>query len=497
MARRKRLLDDGDDSDSNASEQDYDFGGDPDTREERDLFENPYRKRRRTTGKDDATYGIFAEDSEDEGFGKGRKPTTSKRSDWAKAPAFVSGDKSVELDDPMQLSSDFGQKEVGSTSGEEDKINDSDGSEGEGEIPEAAEYSDESEPSRTPSPRVRMEDEEDEPETRPRLGGIGSRGGIGKPSSQHPSFAGAGIGSKPSNTVSPPDDGGPFRASPTPGPIPSAFASRSQSFMREVRPPPKPAALPVSEMAHFQRLQSTFGAKMLAKMGWKAGSGLGVEGEGIVTPVETKLRPQKMGIAFKGFKEKTEQAKLEARRRGEDVSDDEDEKTKRMKKKVKEAEKKRSDVWKRPKKVKTKVEHKTYEQILEEAGEGALAAGVGQIIDARGPVVCFYIFLDSMSSLMHPSIQLQEVSLADISLNTWTPTNDPTRIPEVRHNVRLIADACKSDLDSLAREAKALQERKKFVISEDARLRKQVQDETERTYCSSLSTYRSLNVLFQ
>ena len=95
----------------------------------------------------------------------------------------------------------------------------------------------------------------------------------------------------------------------------------------------------------------------------------------------------------------------------------------------------------------------------------------------------WYVFLKhvSMSNLWHPSIQLQEVSsLADISLNTWTPTNDPTRIPEVRHNVRLIADACKSDLDGLAREAKALQERKKFVISEDARLRKQVQDETER-----------------
>jgi len=476
MARRKRLLDDGDDSESNASEQDHDFDGDPDTKEERDLFENPYRKRRRTTGKDDATYGIFAEDSEDEGFRKGRKPTTSKRSDWAKAPAFVSGDQPLKLDDPMQLSSDLGQKEVGSASGEEEKTDDSDGSEGEDEKPEAAEYSDQSEPFRAPSPRVRMEDEEDEPETRPRLGGIGSRGGIGKPSSQRPSFAAAGIGSKPSNTVSPP-----FRASPTPDPIPSAFATRSQSFMREARPSPKPAALPVSEMAHFQRLGSTFGAKMLAKMGWKAGSGLGVEGEGIVTPVETKLRPQKMGIAFKGFKEKTDQSKLEARRRGEDVSDDEDEKTKRMKKKVKEAEKKRSDVWKRPKKVKTKVEHKTYEQILEEASEGAPAAGVGQIIDARGPVVCLSCTYFKMSNSWHPSIQLQEVSsLADISLNTWTPTNDPTRIPEVRHNVRLIADACKSDLDGLAREAKALQERKKFVISEDARLRKQVQDETER-----------------
>jgi hypothetical protein len=58
-------------------------------------------------------------------------------------------------------------------------------------------------------------------------------------------------------------------------------------------------------------------------------------------------------------------------------------------------------------------------------------------------------------------------------------TNDPTRIPEVRHNVRLIADACKTDLDGLAREAKSLQERKTFVIAEDARLRKKIEDEAE------------------
>lgn len=49
----------------------------------------------------------------------------------------------------------------------------------------------------------------------------------------------------------------------------------------------------------------------------------------------------------------------------------------------------------------------------------------------------------------------------------------------MRHNIRLIADACKTDLDGLAREAKALQERKKFVITEDVRLRKRVEDEAE------------------
>lgn len=79
-------------------------------------------------------------------------------------------------------------------------------------------------------------------------------------------------------------------------------------------------------------------------------------------------------------------------------------------------------------------------------------------------------------------------SLADVSLNSWSPSNDPTRIPEVRHNIRLIADVCKSDLDNLAREAKALAERKKWITTEDARLRKKVEDEAERKEASDISS---------
>ena len=73
------------------------------------------------------------------------------------------------------------------------------------------------------------------------------------------------------------------------------------------------------------------------------------------------------------------------------------------------------------------------------------------------------------------------MSIADVSLNAWSPSSDATRIPEVRYNVRLIADACKSDLDGLAREAKALDERKKYSTSQDVRLRKMVADEAECT----------------
>jgi len=91
-----------------------------------------------------------------------------------------------------------------------------------------------------------------------------------------------------------------------------------------------------------------------------------------------------------------------------------------------------------------------------------------------------FLFISSPLILISDFQPREVSSLADISLNSWSPSNDPTRIPEVRHNIRLIADACKSDLDGLAREAKALTERKSWITSEAARLWKKVDDEAER-----------------
>ncbi|KAJ7625563.1 GC-rich sequence DNA-binding factor-like protein-domain-containing protein [Roridomyces roridus] len=467
MARRKRIMDDGDDSDASAGSDNDDF--DPnesqDARAARNLFENPYQRKRRRVSDEDDEDGLEADLQP--------RRTASRRNNWTKAPAFVSGDTSkMDVD---------GEEDGGEEDGGEEDGSDDD--------------SDDSETSRPPSPRVREEEDEDE---QPRVGGLGSKpadepmpmfgaskGGIGssRGASSTSAFSKAGLGSAFAKTglaafskggddapaSSTPARGGIGSASqPAPAPsgddFPSSFGMRSKpSFVRNASSSRSATPLSTSEQAHFNKIQGTIGARLLSKMGWQAGTGLGVDGEGIVTPVESKLRPQKMGMGFRGFKEKTEQSRAEARRRGEAVSDEEQTPAvRRAKKNQKEAQEKRSDVWKRPKKVKTKVEHKTYEQILAEAGQELPASSsLGQIIDATG------------------AVPREVSSLADVSLNTWSPSNDPTRIPEVRHNIRLIADACKNDLDGLAREAKALDERKKWIANEDARLRKKVEEEAD------------------
>jgi tuftelin-interacting protein 11 len=518
MPRRKHQFLEDDDSDSSeGSEFDVNLDdNDPDVRAERALFENSH-KRRRKNGKEDAIYGVFGSDSEDEGHGGlGSK---RKRSDWTKAPAFVAKGK-VDLEKDMEAQED----EAGE--GEQEVVDEADGVDSSDDDIEQAEYAEDDEDedgfTAPPSPRIR-DQEEDEPPERPVVAGLGStraepeppmqnftRGGIGSSKGGIGSkggidstkggfgnstrlgsatvgmgFTKGGIGS----TSSAPSE--PTIASPAPtklastSELPTAFgdngAPRAQrSFLRSgTSSTSKPSTpLPAHEQAHFNKIGSTLGAQMLAKMGWQTGTGLGATGEGIVIPIESKLRPKKMGIAFKGYREKTEQSKLEAKRRGEVVSDDEEEVRPGQKKKG-DAKEKRSDAWKKPKKVKTRVEHKTYEQIVAEAGQEPAASGIGQIIDATGKTVnAAHIFL---SHLTQASCQPREVaSLADISLSSWTPSTDPTRIPEVRHNLRLIVDVCKNDLNGLAREAKALEERKRFIAQENIRLQKKLTDEAER-----------------
>ena len=79
---------------------------------------------------------------------------------------------------------------------------------------------------------------------------------------------------------------------------------------------------------------NSFAARMMAKMGYVPGRGLGSQGQGILAPIEVKLRPQGVGVG--AIREKTEQARAEARRaaslRGEVLSESESEKERKARK---------------------------------------------------------------------------------------------------------------------------------------------------------------------
>lgn len=197
--------------------------------------------------------------------------------------------------------------------------------------------------------------------------------------------------------------------------------------------------LPGPGFAQFNKHSKGFGQKMLEKMGWSVGKGLGADGEGIVNPVETKLRPARMGLSFRGFDERTTQAKLEAKaRRGEVSSEDEEEQEQELKGKRRNAWKSESSPSssreQSQRKRKPKTIYKTAAEILAETEQQQIPLSQQKVIDMTGP-------------------SSREINLADIK-RTDSPTlmEVTTRLPELQHNLRLMVDLSRADLENLSRE---------------------------------------------
>lgn len=441
MGRRKKdFLSDGSDSDSSAalgSDGGYDSQEDADSKAERRLFEHRH-KRPRTgqNGKDAAWEGIFGEEEAPRprqtrgGLGArgGGKGASSSRTDWTKAPSFVPKSATAATEEAAEP--------TGGDTESDRNLDDSDGSSDESE----------DEPSRAPSPRVREDDEEDAPRN-PGMGGLGFRASA--------AFSAA-AGSTPPISQS---------ASATPEPEKvsafgkSAAAMRSHidstqrsNFQPSRSSTPKPTVkaheLSNAEKTHFNKIANDFGARMLAKHGWAPGKGLGANEDGRAVPVAVGKVMRGAGIQS-GMR--TEDSKREARRRGELVEDE----PKPTKAKAAKAKKEAvaRDSWQTKKQVKIKVEHRTYEQLVAEQPD-SFRPGVGLVLDARGG-------------------ELKAVeSLSELSLSGWTPTSDTTKLPELRHNLRLILDVAKGDVNNLVKEGKSINERRQWSTRDEERANK-------------------------
>ncbi|KAJ3271829.1 Tuftelin-interacting protein 11 [Terramyces sp. JEL0728] len=172
----------------------------------------------------------------------------------------------------------------------------------------------------------------------------------------------------------------------------------------------------------FNKHGKGFGLKMLLKQGYVPGQGLGKDGAGIATPIEVNLRPQGAGLGM--VEEKTKSTKKQEAKQVKQVN---------------------LPSWKKSVK-RRKPKYKTAQQLIQE-----------QVESGTVPVTA-----QPTTTKIRDMTGKEEKIVTDMSELVMEKEESTVRLPELRHNMKLITDLCQNELLHIARQNRieiAMQER--------------------------------------
>ena len=229
----------------------------------------------------------------------------------------------------------------------------------------------------------------------------------------------------------------------------------------------KPATAPAG--AAFEAHTRGIGSKLLEKMGYKPGQGLGRDGTGVAEAIQTKLRPKNMGMGYNEFQE---QARVPA---DADVAEPEAPGPGRAAPGAAAPAPAKGSWKRRAKEVRQKRVYKTAEELLRES-EVRLSCAVmrravlqltcQQLAQANGPRMTVVdmrgtharcvllscgpasVALRSKTCRLRVVTNLERLSEAPTAADAAMAENliDATPMPELQHNLRLIVDLAEAEI---------------------------------------------------